>query len=209
MWKFGVLAAGLMVLAACETMSKEECAAADWHAIGYTDGAAGATMKKFSDRAESCAKKGFQANLSAYNPGRDQGLRTFCVAGRGWSEGLNGYNYQGICPPDLEGGFLEGYRDGSYAYRVKSALSSAQSALSSARAQLDKLERDIAEQEGNVRDTTKTKEARDDARKKVDDLRSQRQGLRDKIRNAEFDVDQRQHEVDRAHRDIGGRWGYW
>ena len=53
---------GAFALSACETMSAEECALADWRSLGYSD-ASGSGATRFADRQESCNKKGYASRF--------------------------------------------------------------------------------------------------------------------------------------------------
>jgi hypothetical protein len=200
---------GLLMLGSCQTMSAEECASADWRTIGREDGAAGAALSKFSDREQSCAKKGFTADMAAYRIGREAGLAEFCQPQSGWQAGLAGYAYAGVCPPGLEPGFLSGYRDGTAAYQAKQAVSSAESALDSARSEVERLTDKIAAFDAAARDSSKSQQERDQARQRANELRRDRDDARDKVRDAQRGVYDAQRALDRAHIDLAGRWGPW
>ncbi len=64
----------LMLASGCATMSEEECLVADWHAIGYEDGAAGLQVAQLGKRREACAEYGVRPDTAAYRAGRDEGL---------------------------------------------------------------------------------------------------------------------------------------
>ena len=54
-----------LVLASCQSMSKEECAVADWSVIGEQDGAAGYNPQdRFARHVKACAKAGIAARAS-------------------------------------------------------------------------------------------------------------------------------------------------
>ena len=199
----------LILLSSCETMTADECASADWNAIGRQDGAAGATMSKFADREQSCTKKGFTADMRAYRVGRDAGLGAFCQPQSGWRAGLSGYSYEGVCPPGLEAGFLNGYQDGAFAYKAKQAVSSAEGAVNSARSEVDRLSDKIDAFDKAARDPQKSKDERDSARQRANELRRDRDDARDKVRDAERAAYDAQRGLDRAHYDLAGRWGAW
>jgi hypothetical protein len=200
---------GLLVLASCATMSPKQCAVADWRSLGFQDGNAGAGMLKFSEREEVCAKAGVQADLTAYQAGRQDGLRNFCQPSSGFRAALNGYTYQGACPANLEADFMLGYQDGAAAYAVKQAMSSAQSALDSARNEIDRLDEKVSYFESIARDSSKPQADRDGARDRARELRRDRDEAIRKERDAERELFRRQLDFDRARADIGMRWGAW
>ena len=199
----------LFFLSSCQTMSPEACAVADWRALGEVDGAAGASLSTFEARQNDCAKVGITANFEAYSTGRQWGLQSFCQPASGWRAGLSGYSYAGVCPADLEGQFLLGYRDGASAYQVKQALSSAESAVSSARSERDGIAEKITHFQGELRRPDATDQEKATARTRLDELDRDMRRARDRIRDAESDRDRAGYNLDRARFDIGMRWGSW
>jgi len=101
------------VLAACQTLSKEECVAADWNVIGEQDGAAGHDpQKRFGDHAKSCEKAGIVPDQTTWNQGYQRGLVRFCTPLNGLTHGEKGRVYNNVCPVNLDAGFRSGYRLG-------------------------------------------------------------------------------------------------
>lgn len=111
-----------VVLAGCATLSKDECLTADWYQIGYEDGARGYPDTRISSHREACAKHGISPNFRDYQDGHGEGVINFCTPRNGFAQGKNGYQYSGICPPSLEGGFLDGYEAGREIYAVTSSI---------------------------------------------------------------------------------------
>lgn len=139
-----VAAATLVLgLSGCASMSANECALSDWSAIGYEDGARGYSSDAFSQRRKACAKHGVSADFQAYQQGRSQGLREFCQPGRGFTYGENGGNYNGVCPAELEGEFVEAYNVGYKLYSLRAAVNNANSALYAAQSELEYAEKRI------------------------------------------------------------------
>ena len=68
------LVAAVIVLQGCATMSVDECATADWRAIGYEDGTRGETLAKAQKREAACSKHGYAMDQLAYGHGRSEGL---------------------------------------------------------------------------------------------------------------------------------------
>jgi hypothetical protein len=203
-----VLAAGL---AACATppMEPSQCAVADWRALGYQDGAAGAAPEKFASREADCARAGYAANFALYSEGRAAGLRDFCSPENGFRQGLDGSSDRSqICPSDLMFAFRLAHEDGARINRAKSSLSSAESTLSSKRSERDRLERKIRGNEDGLFTTQEPAEQqriRDELRR----LREDRNDAEDDIRDAEREVRDAQHELDRLRAQFAGRWGAW
>lgn len=117
------------VLSGCASMSAEECAASDWKAIGFEDGARGYTSDRFAQHRKECAEHGITADFDAYQVGRSQGLQEFCQPGRGFSQGAGGGQYYGVCPQELESGFVEAYSAGYKLYGLRSNVNGTNSAI--------------------------------------------------------------------------------
>lgn len=79
---FCVAAFGLAAFAAgCAsqpTASAEQCAGADWYAMGEADGAAGQSMTALNDEIIACRPHGIAPDLDAYRAGRAEGLKSWC-----------------------------------------------------------------------------------------------------------------------------------
>ena len=66
---------GLFILAACQTLSKEECVVADWRVIGEQDGAAGySPQERFGNHVKACERAGVLPDQTLWNEGFQIGL---------------------------------------------------------------------------------------------------------------------------------------
>ncbi len=74
-----LLAAALLLAAGCTTLTRDDCLANNWYAVGLQDGLVGAPRTRFNHHARFCQRFGVQANLVAYDMGRERGLAEFCV----------------------------------------------------------------------------------------------------------------------------------
>ncbi|MBY0422343.1 MAG: DUF2799 domain-containing protein, partial [Parvularculaceae bacterium] len=129
MIRIAVIAAVALLLGGCSTMSEEDCATADWTALGERDGLYGESQKKYEERRAQCSKYGYETATDDYARGRDRGLRTYCTPQAGFDAGRNGRPYNNVCPPELESAFLSEYQIGRRLYdlteRVKRARAKA------------------------------------------------------------------------------------
>ncbi len=201
--------AACVALGSCAAMSPEECAVADWRAIGYQDGAAGLGMQRYTEREQACAKAGVAADINQYQIGRQDGLGSFCVPSSGWAAGLRGYQYQGVCPAALEGDFMMGYRDGQIAYQAQKAESDARGRLDTVRNEIQRLNDKIDVFDRQARDPSLTAEAREESRKRARELRDERERAYDQERDADRDLLRAGINLDQTRREIGMRWGSW
>ena len=100
----------------CASMSKKECLNADWHAIGYNEGARGIHYSHLAKHRESCGEYQIIPDDAAYQDGWQQGIRRYCTADTGYRIGSAGQAYRNICPDDVRADFLAGWRQGNSRY---------------------------------------------------------------------------------------------
>lgn len=180
-----LLALGLLIVG-CQTLTKEECAAADWRVIGEQDGAAGHDPKqRFQGHIKACERAGLVPDQTLWFEGYQTGLRSFCTPLRGLSHGQAGQVYNRVCPPDLEVGFLRGYNLGHSEY-AKS--------------------RDIRNIEGRIRTAEREIDDIDEklSKGKIDEREGERKirRLRDDIREWNRDIGRAEADRARIQRDI-------
>jgi hypothetical protein len=127
--RFLLLAASACALSSCASMSKNECVYADWRAIGFEDGAAGASSTAISSRRQACAAAGVTPNMEEYLAGRDAGLVEYCTPMNGFAEGERGGAYSGVCGRHNEVAFLDQYRAGAHLFLLRDRARGASYAL--------------------------------------------------------------------------------
>jgi len=145
----------LLVLAGCGESAEDRarrdqrktaaCQATDWWALGFEDGVKGLGADQFGNYRRECAPYGVMANITLYREGRDEGLLEYCKPQNGYREGVDGRKYANVCPPGLEGAFLDAYEDGLGLRERRAAVDNAASRLSQARQRADNLELIIAD----------------------------------------------------------------
>jgi len=125
------LLAGVMVLGACASVSREECLAGDWAAIGQRDGAAGRVGDtQFNRHVTACAKVDVTPDRSAWAAGYAAGLGQYCTAATGLREGEAGRIYHNVCPAASAPAFLRGHDLGLAAYRQRQRIAEIQREIS-------------------------------------------------------------------------------
>lgn len=141
------IATGLLLLgagiglASCQTLSKDECIAADWRVIGEQDGSEGHDPQdRFGKHVKACERAGVVPDQTAWNEGYQRGLFSFCTPLRGLSHGQAGKAYANVCPPSSEGSFLAGYRLGREEYDTQSEIRSLEGKIRSAEFQIESME---------------------------------------------------------------------
>jgi hypothetical protein len=187
---------GLAVfLAACSTMSAEECQLAQWRDVGQRDGLRGEPLSLLSERNEDCAKVGVVMDHHAYQQGRALGLSNFCRIENAVPLGLSGAAYAGVCPPAVDGPFQQRYQVAHGVFVLRRELKS----LDDRSESLERRLRDV-----NHHEDQRLREANSDAergriRKELDEERYKIRGdlaatdrslhrKREELRSAEFDL---------------------
>jgi hypothetical protein len=143
---------GTLALQGCATMSVDECATADWRALGFEDGSRGETLTMADRRASACAKHGYAMDRATYEGGRDDGLGLYCIASTGYALGKSGRTYSGVCADHDEAAFLDAYNRGMELYSFTSAVASAESELTIARKRHAELNEQLEKYESGYRD---------------------------------------------------------
>lgn len=133
----------LLAISGCATMDREECLTVDWRTVGFEDGVAGYSADRIGEHRKACAKHGVTPDLTAYQEGRAEGLREYCVPANGFRLGSQGGSYGGICPSDLDPAFADAYHSGHQLYTLESRLSNVSYQLDSRRGELRAAESDI------------------------------------------------------------------
>ncbi len=139
------------VLSGCTTLSKDECMNAHWQQIGYAHGTNG---KEYNDGLKTiakCTEYGINADLAQYKTGYDQGLALFCEPENGFTLGLKGSSYNGVCNSIA---FRKAWQEGNDRYEVQQRISYIDSRIE----RIDRRLEDIrAELTGDQLDSTQRK----------------------------------------------------
>jgi hypothetical protein len=175
----------LLAIGGCATMDREECLTVDWRTVGFEDGVAGYSAERIGEHRKACAKHGVTPDLTAYQEGRSEGLREYCVPSNGFRLGSHGGSYGGVCPSDLDPAFSDAYYSGRQLYTLESRLSSVSNQLESSREELREAESDIVSRSARAISSDATKEERAQAVLDVKHLGERVGELRSEIRQLE------------------------
>ncbi|MEM9427005.1 MAG: DUF2799 domain-containing protein [Pseudomonadota bacterium] len=96
--RYLLLSAPLLLLAACATLSEDQCRAGNWYAIGKNDGAEGRTMSFVEQHAEACAEYGIAPDRTTWAKGRADGLPLYCTPDNAFRVGRSGKHLSDVCP---------------------------------------------------------------------------------------------------------------
>nr|WP_297348498.1 DUF2799 domain-containing protein [uncultured Glaciecola sp.] len=137
---FLMLTLTIMSISGCANMNQAECKTANWRAIGYEDGVAGARDSQFSQHRQECAEHGVTADINDYLDGHVEGTKKYCTQTNGFFLGKRGQNYNGNCTEALAPAFLNGLTDGKQIYSAQRAMDSADDALERLYARIENFE---------------------------------------------------------------------
>lgn len=163
----------LASLAACNSLSPEECLMADWDLIGFEDGSLGHELSRIGQHRQACATHGVTPDLPRYEAGYARGIRTFCTWDKGFTRGRAGGDYNGQCPADLAGTFLDGYSAGLELHQLDSQIQALDSDMRRLDRNLNQLEKRIAEKEKQLVIDGTTPERRSALLAEIEQLREE------------------------------------
>ncbi|MDD5100395.1 MAG: DUF2799 domain-containing protein [Syntrophales bacterium] len=170
-----IILAGLLILAGCATLNKEECLSGDWHGLGMRDGVNGEPAVRIEKHRKACAEYGVQPDERRYLDGRIEGLRKYCQIDNAFRTGLDGKRYQGVCPPAIDSLFWR-YNEAAYAvHQTKEEIKQLNSELSS--------------REIRLRSKKTTDKERSHLREEIRDRDRKLDDLRYNLRNQERKLD--------------------
>ncbi|MEL6956022.1 MAG: DUF2799 domain-containing protein [Pseudomonadota bacterium] len=95
----GVLGLALAGCASQPRLSQEQCASADWRAIGLQDGQAGQAMTALNDEITACKEYGISPDMAAYTAGREEGLKRYCLPATVLDATVQGVGDPFVCEP--------------------------------------------------------------------------------------------------------------
>ena len=212
MRKIGILAVvaacGLLA-ASCETLNEDQCVAGDWQGIGYTDGANGYTESRFGEHVKACSKYNIVPDQAQYRVGRERGLPAYCNPGRGFAVGRQGQGYAGVCPANLERGFLSGYNDGRVVWDAQQRVDRANSEISNAEYRAREAEDNIREAERQLAVSGLSDDERARIRERLKRLRDDRRDADRDASDARYSRDQAEREVNELRYRFSPTYGSW
>ncbi|MEM7281972.1 MAG: DUF2799 domain-containing protein [Pseudomonadota bacterium] len=148
----------ILGLSGCATMTVDQCATADWRAIGYEDGVSGEMLTKADKRGKACSKHGYVMNRDAYDVGRDSGLNLYCTEETGFALGESGKPYNGVCSAHDEAQFVRSYDRGYEMFRFTASVAMTQAKLLEAKNKHKNLDKELQKYDSGYRDEGLTME---------------------------------------------------
>ena len=144
-----------VILASCASMTKEECAVADWKSVGERDGAAGQGLDYFARNVDACKKTKARPDHAAWQEGHAIGARRYCTPENGLLAGNNGKNYNNICPIDLQAEFLSAYQLGQQRHGLLQEHRTKASLVASNKSTISDIDRKISKGKIDKRDAAR------------------------------------------------------
>jgi len=190
------IVAGLWALAGCSSMSANQCMATDWRTVGYEDGVSGYSGDRVGQYRKACTKHGISPDLTAYQHGREQGLREFCKPLNGFRTGSHGRGYNGACPAELDGPFLEAYESGRQLYNLRSRVGNTANQINSMRAESDRIDADLVSVGTQMMNSSLTKEQRAQLLIDTKHMAERKGEIRASLPQLENDLQMYQRELD-------------
>jgi len=157
-----IIAIGILIatLSGCTAMNEQACVSTDWRSVGFEDGIAGRSAGNIGSYRQACSKHGVTPDLAAYRSGHDEGVQLYCRVGNGFEVGHRGSRYLGVCPAELESGFLAAYSDGRQLYELESSLRSVENQMAARNRRLIELRDGLVAASAEIIADETTKERR-------------------------------------------------
>jgi hypothetical protein len=170
----------LTFLSACATLSEKECHNSDWHQLGVQDGRTGLPERRLDDYAKSCKEYGIRPDTKQYLAGREDGLKQYCTPSNAFRTGLNGDEYQGVCPANIDMTFHINNTAALSVYKARKRIKDIDN-------RLDHLEHELSEKDKSEKDRLRL-------RKEIRDLDRDRDHLKADLRFEEHELEVRMEE---------------
>lgn len=185
------------MLGGCAAMNRQECLVGDWHTVGFEDGAKGTNVTRIADYRKACAKYSVAPDLDSYRNGYELGLQTYCQESNGFRVGSSGARYPGVCPTQLEGQYLQGYRPGRQLFELRVGVERANAQLAAGHNAIHENKRRIVEDEAALMQEGTPVDQRVIIGTEIYELSRKEAALEYQIPALENEVAARQDELDR------------
>ena len=147
-WGFVAVAGAALFLASCATVSREQCEAGDWPAIGKAHALQGFPASRLDNVVEDCGRHSIAVDTDAYMQGWRMGVRAYCTPRRGFEDGRNGKRPSFSCPADLAVDYDDARRLGGRLKEAEADVSLSESSLERSQREVDDAQQ--ARREGRV-----------------------------------------------------------
>jgi len=183
------IAAAVLSIGACATITRDECREGDWSSIGQRDGASGQAPSRLEQHAQTCANFGIKPDPVAYRSGWDTGVLLWCTPENGFATGRRNESDHGLCPARVAGAFLEARNIGQQLGTAERAVAAAENSI-----------RSLENERERLRNRMET--IRNDKIMGADARRNELDRIRDRIADIRWDMDRAQSTLSRARTDL-------
>lgn len=117
----------ILLIDGCSSLSKEECASANWQKLGQSDAERGFAEPKTEVYRKDCSEHGLKIKSDEYIKGYKKGLAKYCTHLNGLNRGKEGKKAHSYCEqinPDFKQGYEVGYKEFQREESKKSARQS-------------------------------------------------------------------------------------
>ncbi|WP_051241610.1 DUF2799 domain-containing protein [Stappia stellulata] len=197
-WAFAAAGGAAVLLASCATVSREQCEAGDWPAIGKAHALQGFPESRLQKVVEDCGRHSVTVDTDAYMQGWSTGVRAYCTPRRGFEDGRTGNRPSFSCPADLAVDFDDARRLGGRLKGAEDDVNLSESSLERAQREIDDLGERIAELDCVQEDRA----ARRACRRERERLRDRRSSARFSLDSSRRDLRQAQRERDAVFEDV-------
>ncbi len=191
----------LLLVQGCASLNREECMVADWRLIGYQDGVAGKSSSAVGTYRKDCAEYAVIPDLDAYQAGRAEGLLEYCKADNGYRLGKSGHGFPAVCPSHLEAELRAAYNQGREIYLARSAVKQTHARIHESRETLQQLDEDKTYKLSELVSDGLVSEERILILYEISEIDQQRADIEDEIAALEYELAERQAQLDRLTRD--------
>jgi Protein of unknown function (DUF2799) len=191
----------LLLVQGCASLNREECMVADWRLIGYQDGVAGKSSSAVGTYRKDCAEYAVIPDLDAYQAGRAEGLLEYCKADNGYRLGKSGHGFPAVCPSHLEAELRAAYNQGREIYLARSAVKQTHARIHESRGTLQQLDEDKTYKLSELVSDGLVSEERILILYEISEIDQQRADIEDEIAALEYELAERQAQLDRLTRD--------
>ncbi len=109
-------------LAACASLTQEQCLSGNWSGIGYNDGLNGRSVEYIGNHFEACAELGILPDVRSWQEGREQGLLRYCTPENAYITGRNGDRFNNVCPASQSENLTLAYNWGGEYYDISQEI---------------------------------------------------------------------------------------
>lgn len=190
--KLLVLVGAVLILNGCQTVSRDQCQAEDWAAMGKVDAANGHAMDRFDTIAKDCGSYGITPDPEQYQTGWKQGVILYCTPQNGFNRGRSGDGLSQICPPKLAAPMSSAYDLGRQIYDARNDLKNVEGKITGLNDRIDEILSDL---DGLDCDALNGDD-RKDCRRKRRELKSELERKRFSLDDARWDVRDAQRRYD-------------